>query len=151
MSELDTISTEQRTIIDFKQLGFKSFLVLGKYNYHESHPKLATHLHEGMIEICYLASGNQKYSIGDEIFDLKGGDVIINEPGIPHGSSNFHEERGCLYWIIIKSDNPKLKLLNLSLRNSRLVIEKLKQISNLKFAGNKAMKKDLDNVFRTAK
>lgn len=151
MSELDIVSTNQRTIIDLRQLGFKSFLVLGRYNYCETQPKLVTHTHEGMIEICYLASGYQTYSIGDKIFNLKGGDVIINGPGIPHGSSGYPEDRGCLYWVIIKSSDPHGKILNLCKKDSQLVFEKLLKISNFKFSGNLKMKKDLDRVFQKAK
>jgi AraC-like DNA-binding protein len=76
--------------------------------------------------------------------------VIITSPGIPHGTSNYPEERGCLYWAIIKSDDPSVSLLGLSKKGSRLIIEKLLKNSNLKFAGNKTMKKSLDLVFLKA-
>jgi len=150
MPELDTVSTPTRTILDLRNLGFKSFLVLGKYNYNERQSKLETHTHKGMIEIYYLASGFQKYCVGETSFDFKGGDVIITSPGIPHGTSNYPEERGCLYWAIIKSSKPMDRLLGFSKKGSQLIIEKLLKNVNLKFAGTKTMKRSLDLVFQKA-
>lgn len=100
--ELDAGSCKK--LVDFKQLGFTDLQVLGKYNYQRAEKKLPNHVHNGMLELCYYDKGSQYFEVNGKQYLVKGGDVFLHFPGEVHGSGGHPEERGCLYWLIIKLD-----------------------------------------------
>lgn len=105
--KLDIKSTSNRKIIDFRKAGFTGIVVLGKYNYTRAEKSLADHTHENMIEICYLNKGSQRFLVNKSHYLIKGGDVFINFPGELHGTGEYPEEKGLLYWMIIRVSNEK--------------------------------------------
>jgi hypothetical protein len=102
--KLDKRSTSTRKIIDFRKFGFRDMQVLGRYNYNKVEKNLPDHAHKGMIEICYYDKGTQHFEVNNKYFVVRGGDVFINYPGEIHGSGSYPEEKGVLYWLIIKLD-----------------------------------------------
>lgn len=76
-------------------------MVLGKYNYNKAENSLEDHTHENMIEICYYDKGSQWFSVGNNRYLVKGGDVFIHYPNEVHGSGGHPEGKGRLYWFII--------------------------------------------------
>ncbi|MEA1877074.1 MAG: AraC family transcriptional regulator [Bacteroidota bacterium] len=141
------IGAANRTLFDLKKLGFTSLVLLGRYSYKQPQASLDTHLHEGCLEICYLERGTQTYSIGDQLFHLKGGDVLINGSSIPHGTNGQPEEIGCLYWLQIDTNPKSGRILNLNSQESKTLINQLNQLSNIHFRGIPGMKKDLEEAF----
>lgn len=105
--KLDIKSTGNRKIIDFRKAGFARIVVLGKYNYTRAEKSLVDHTHENMIEICYLNKGSQRFHVNKKHYLIKGGDVFINFPGETHGTGEYPEEKGLLYWLIIRVSNEK--------------------------------------------
>lgn len=139
--QLDVKSTSNRRIIDFTKFGFNDLQVLGKYNYNKSESKLSSHVHMNMIEICYYDKGSQYFEVGGEHYLVKGGDIFIHYPGEVHGSGGHPEEKGVLYWLIIKlkpgsSDNLALLCKNLIAVNKR------------HFKGGKGLKKKLEDIYQ---
>lgn len=100
--KIDIKSTDTRKIIDFRKAGFTDMVVLGKYNYTKTQKKLAEHVHKNMIEFCYLNKGSQWFFVNDSQYLVRGGDVFIHFPGEVHGSGDYPESNGLLYWLIIK-------------------------------------------------
>jgi|SRR6218665_341477 len=105
--KLDTKSTNSRKIIDFRKAGFARMVALGKYNYTRAEKNLADHAHENMIEICYLNKGSQRFHVNKKPYLIKGGEVFINFPGELHGTGEYPEEKGLLYWMLIRTGNKK--------------------------------------------
>jgi len=64
MEAFDTRSTRERTIVDFTKYGLPDMVRLGKYAYKTAHRQLETHVHQGMMEICYCEKGVQVYELG---------------------------------------------------------------------------------------
>lgn len=141
------VGAASRTLFDLKKLGFTSLVLLGRYSYKQAQASLNTHLHKGCLEICYLERGTQTYSIGDQLFHLKGGDVLINGSSIPHGTNGQPEEIGCLYWLQIDTNPKSGRILNLNSQESKTLINQLNQLSNIHFRGIAGMKKDLEEAF----
>lgn len=138
--QLDIHSTRNRKIIDFRKLAFDDLRVLGKYNYNKSEQKLPNHKHSGMIEICYYDKGSQYFQVNGSQYLVKGGDVFIHYPGELHGSGGHPEEKGALYWMIIRLNKTGNDTLN---RLCEHLIEKQRR----HFKGNKDIKKILEGIF----
>ena len=148
MDTLDTRITKDRYIIDLKKTGFKNILVLGHYNYKAAKKGLETHIHQGIIEICFLEKGTQYYMVNNKEYLLKGGDVLITYPDEPHGTSSFPEEKGSLYWMLIKIPGDKGKILNLSHTESKILINRLLNLKTRQFRGLADIKSILPNIFK---
>jgi AraC-like DNA-binding protein/quercetin dioxygenase-like cupin family protein len=138
--------SEERRILDFRLLGFRDVLVLGRYHYAEAHPALPTHTHGKMIEICYLDSGRQSYCVGAKQFQLTGGDLFVTYPNEPHGSGKNPEGKGVLYWMLIQVPGRNGRLLSLGPLESRLVLDRLLNLPNRHFPGGEAIGRVLRRV-----
>lgn len=148
MSNIDRDSTDERIILDLKKLGFHQVEVLGRYNYKQVQEGIKMHSHEGMLEICYMDNGYQCYSVEDKEYHLKGGSIFVTFPGEIHGTANFPEEKGSLYWLIIKLPKPGERLLNLTTAESEEITIRLKRLKdNRLFSGSKLIKHNLDTIF----
>jgi AraC-like DNA-binding protein len=112
-----------RRILDFRPLGFRDVLVLGRYQYCEAHAPLELHTHRDIVEICYLHSGQQTYFVGTEEFDLRGGSLFVTYPNEPHGSDKTPESKGVLYWMLLDVPACERQLLSLAPAESRLVLD----------------------------
>ncbi|WP_299555244.1 AraC family transcriptional regulator [Seonamhaeicola sp.] len=152
MQELDTVSTEERKIIDLEALGFKFIKVLGSYNYREMKKSLEMHVHENMIEICFLEKGTQYYHIQGADYRINGGDLLLTFPGEEHGTKSFPEERGRLFWLVIEVPDKNSRLLNLTKKDTKLFIESFMGLkANRKFKGSDRLKYDLNAIYRICK
>lgn len=148
MATIDTISRNDRNILSLSEAGIKNILALGHYNYRKAKEDLDTHIHSGIIEICYLAKGRQVYRINDEVYTLDGGDVIIIYPDEPHGTNKHPEEKGSLFWMLIKLPEKNEGILNLNCRDSMLLINKVTNLRPRRFNGCKDMSRVLLDIFR---
>ena len=63
--------------MDMSVHGIDDFDEFGYYNYLNVQPVLPTHAHPGMIEICFMIKGSQTYFVGNEKYDVKGGDIFL--------------------------------------------------------------------------
>ena len=138
--QIDTQSTRNRKIIDFSTYGFNDLQVLGKYNYNKSEDKLFSHVHEGMIEICYYDKGSQFFEVNNEQYLVRGGDVFIHFPGELHGSGGHPEEKGALYWMIVKVRTLPVDSISFLCKE---IIEKQKR----HFQGTTVLKKKLEGIY----
>lgn len=149
VTRLDTQSTAERQIIDFRRQGVPGVLVLGRYHYARAHPALHLHRHEHMLEVCYLARGEQTYQIGPHVHQLQGGDVFLTYPGELHGTGCTPEEKGDLYWLIVDM-RPRLpRFLNCEGAEGRRLQQTLGTLRPRHFRGSPAMKRILEDVFST--
>ncbi|WP_242206429.1 AraC family transcriptional regulator [Aestuariivivens insulae] len=152
MQKLDKVSTEDRQIIDLEALGFEFVKVLGSYNYRQMNKSLDMHVHENMIEICFLEKGSQYYHIQGEDYRINGGDLLLTFPGEEHGTKSFPEERGRLFWFIMEVPDKNRRLLNLTRKDTKLLMESFMSLkSNRKFKGSDRLKHDLNAIYRICK
>ncbi|HVI47789.1 MAG TPA: AraC family transcriptional regulator [Chitinophaga sp.] len=138
-SYVDTTSTANRKIINFRKYGFRDLVVLGRYNYTKTEARLEEHIHRNMIEICYYDKGSQYFNVEGEQYLVKGGDIFIHFPDEEHGSGGYPEGKGNLYWLIIRIDNT---LSNNLMHLCRLLIKKKKR----HFKAGKEVKNCLEEI-----
>ena len=133
-ASLDTQSTNDRKIIDFREIGLKYVQILGHYKYNSVQHPLARHVHSGMMEICFLKKGEQHYEVGGTDWLVKGGEVFVTFPEEQHGSGKAPENKGELYWLIINLEKGNGSFLNLKGREKEELIASLKSIKNRHFS-----------------
>jgi AraC-like DNA-binding protein len=139
--------TRTRTVIDFTNSGFNELVTLGKYNYNKAEHMLETHMHEAMIEICYSDKGTQWFAVGDQRYLVRGGDIFIHFPDELHGSGGHPEEKGGLYWFILKVPASKSKTPT----PTAYLIKQLLQLKRRHFRGDNTIKKMLEDIFKVTK
>ncbi len=79
----------------------------GMHRYSNARVPIRRHAHPHAIEIIYLASGRQYIEIDDERYEMRGNDVLITPPGMPHGSS-FHPAEKCALYFLAFAECPPL-------------------------------------------
>lgn len=148
MDYVDTKSTEERTILNLKDISPNNTLVLGYYKYKKVKGELKMHCHENMIEICFLEKGAQYYRIESDSYTLKGGDLLITKPSLLHGTNGFPEDIGSLYWMIIKVPEKNQRFLNLSPKETRCLIDRILNIQNPCFRGSYYIQSILSSIMK---
>lgn len=133
---LDFESTDTRKIYDLRSFRVPGALLLGHYKYQEAGEVLERHQHPDMFEICYLEKGKQIYEIESVEYTLKGGDILLTKPNQVHGTSNYPESIGNLYWLILKCPDEQSPLLGLDKAESRKLYTELLHAPNVQFAAN---------------
>lgn len=148
MDYIDTKSTEERTILDLKDVSPNNTLVLGYYKYKKVKGELEMHRHTNMIEICFLEKGSQYYKIESENYILKGGDLLITKPSLLHGTNGFPEDIGCLYWMIINVPGKNQRFLNLSSKETKYLMDRILNIKNPCFRGSYYIQSILNSIIK---
>lgn len=98
------LNLEWQTYTD-KELRVPGIRLLGHFSSQKASAPLTMHIHPGCMEICYIVRGNQTYHIGDEIYELTGGDVFITFPDELHGSGNEPQGKFEIYWMQLEMSN----------------------------------------------
>ncbi|MBE7169330.1 MAG: AraC family transcriptional regulator [Williamsia sp.] len=145
MSDFDNITTSDRIIINFEQAGIPDVHRLGKYQYRHAHESLPEHAHPGMIEICYCEKGQQVYEVKGSRYTIQGGDVFVTFPGELHSTAHHPEEKGILYWLILKLDDSCF--LQYRGEDAAAFVHALLNLPSRHFKGGAGMKKALDALF----
>lgn len=70
--------------------------------YHEKHPMLL-HRHPGFAEVIYVYEGHGKYRVGNTMYELKPGDVVIVDRNVWHGEEPFLNERNITFTCAMKN------------------------------------------------
>ena len=136
-----------RKTLLFNDLHINNLVLLGSYYYADFRKKLSTHLHESVLEICYLDKGYQTYMVEDQEFHLKGGDIFIAFPNENHGSGKYLEEKGTLYWLQFNMTLANGNFLTFQKEEAETLVKKILDIPYRHFSINKDFKKLLDNLF----
>lgn len=140
-------STEERRHLDFRPLGFRDVVVLGRYRYVKAHDVLENHSHGNMLEICYLERGKQTYFVGRERFDLLGGDVFITFPHETHGTGPAPEEKGVLFWMLIHLPRGNQRFLSLSPAMGQCLVDRLLNIPARHFRAGDILGPTVHRIF----
>lgn len=131
--------SEERRVLDFRPLGFRDVVVLGRYQYARAHRALELHSHGQMIEICYLESGEQTYCIGQQRYSLNGGDLFVTYPDECHGSGEIPQSKAVLYWLLMRMPTRKGRLLSLSPTETQKVLSRLLHLPTRVFPGGEGV------------
>lgn len=136
----------ERTVIDLRPSGIPEIPMLGRYVYREAKSGLDLHAHRDVLEICYLAKGQQLYRVGQRDYVLTGGDVFVTFPGEVHSTGETPEEKGTLYWVQVILPNRSRPFLNCPPREGRALVEQLRRLPHRHFAGEPVLARLLDDA-----
>lgn len=139
-------ATPERTVIDFRPLGFHDVIVLGRYKYSSAHPELDPHSHRQMIEICFLEKGRQIYVVEGQEYALESGDIFVTYPGERHGTGGHPECKGTLYWLILSVPKPRERFLSLAPTDWHHLLGPLLSKRPRKCRGTPHLKTTLDRI-----
>ena len=87
--------------------------MFGYYRQAASYSGLRPHAHRDAIEICFLERGEKTYRVGGRVYRLRGNDQFFTLPGEVHDTADLPQERGILYWLILKLE-PSCDFLGLA-------------------------------------
>ena len=127
-----------------EQTGVPSLLMLGRYNHLSARAGLSRHAHSGAIEICFLVKGRQTYEVNGHQYQLRGGDVFFTRPNEMHSTGRLPEEKGVLYWLILRVPRGRQAFLGLPPTQGRALINELLHLRSRHFRGVWSMKTLLD-------
>lgn len=135
----------ERLYREFAEPALPGLELLGRYDYRQARREgLHVHRHPGCIEICYLERGRQLYSLGAQRFVMEGGDVFLTFPDEPHSTGGQPEEKGVLYWLIVRLDPPGASFLHLPAGEAASLRQALLGLPARLFRGDAALRDDLD-------
>ena len=120
----------------------------GRYNYTRAAPALPVHTHERCMEFCFLLRGRQVYRVGRRTYKLTGGDVFVTFPNEPHDTADTPEEKGVLYWIIIKIPPAGGGFLGLNAAQGAKLRDALLHLPRRQFRAPKGIALHLDALMR---
>lgn len=133
----------RRLLLRPARLGVPEIPLLGRYNHTAAESPLPEHTHGDSIEICYLVKGRQTYRVGSEHFHLAGGDVFVAFPHERHDSAGSPQEKGVLYWMIVRR---RARLFGLPAPQSHRLWESLRHLPSRHFQGSLRIKQHLDTL-----
>lgn len=140
--------SNERKIVDFRKLGLRDLTALGRYSYVAAHRPLPHHTHGDMLEFCLLDAGEQPYLIEGKRHVLKGGEVLVTFPHERHGTGRSPENRGRLYWLLVRVPGHRERFLDLPTAQSRELLGALLSISPRQFRGTRSLKNCLEQLFQ---
>jgi AraC-like DNA-binding protein len=143
-------SRRERLVLRSDNLIFPELHMLGRYRYANSQQGLAIHSHPGCIEICFLARGHQIYHVKHRNHVLRGGDVFITFPNEPHSTGGHPQEKGILYWLVMRLPKKTDRFLGLREGETDGLIQNLFQIPRRSFRGSSQLQRLLEELISIA-
>lgn len=139
---------DSRLILDMNIHHIGVFEEFGYYNYTNVQPTLPFHTHKDAVEICYLAKGKQIYFVQEEIFEIQGGDLFVTFPNESHGTGGNPEEKGTLYWLILRQPVADVDYLGLSTEEAMELFSYLRSLPCRLFRGSSKCEYFLQEIVR---
>lgn len=133
---LPYVDTPERRVLDLRRDGLTEVPLLGRYSYSHAHFELPIHCHSGVLEICYLGRGRQFFKCVQQEYYLSGGDVVVIQPGQPHGTGGHFSEPGLRYWLNLRLPRPGGRLLSLPAHETRQILDNLGALPRCRFCGS---------------
>ena len=145
MTQSRDLFARPRLEMTLERAGVSGILTLGRYNYASTRTLMPLHVHPGALEICFLVRGRQTYAVNGRPYRLRGGDVFLTYPNEPHSTGGLPEEKGVLYWLILRIPRGRSRaLLGLPPAQAQALIRELMRLPARHFRGVWAMKTLLD-------
>lgn len=107
---------------------------------HARHP-IPDHVHPGVMEICYLHSGQITWTVGSQDFVQKGNEIFFTWPDERHGTGGRPLGKGFLYWMQLVLPREPQPFLGLSERHAAQLISRLWQLPSRHFQGKRHLAK----------
>lgn len=140
MNTLQRFHAKTRVGLSGAELGLPNEIIsLGRYNYARAESPLSPHDHADAIEFAYLVKGRQVYHTGGRDFVLSANEVFVAFPNETHSTANWPEERGILYWFVVRLPRGRSRWLDLPTSQSAEIRRRLMNLPNRVFAAPESM------------
>lgn len=130
------MKSNKRTVYFLPDYGLSRCVNFGHYYYNSVEPRLEKHFHENIFEICFCIKGEQYYKIGETLYKLRGGELIIIEPNMEHSTGAYPEDKGELYWLQVSINEDLGLFCNLPIEQSKELFYNLLKLKNKVIKGN---------------
>jgi AraC-like DNA-binding protein len=127
--------SSSRLIFERKDFQLPGIVLFGRYQHAAAVSAIPPHVHPGKIEICFLERGEQTFRVKGLVHRMRGGDQFFTLPNEVHDTANLPEERGILYWLILKVE-PTRKFLGLSEPQASRLKRELRRMPTRHFRGH---------------
>ncbi|QUI22176.1 helix-turn-helix transcriptional regulator [Vallitalea pronyensis] len=93
------VASKHITILTGEQLKIPGVRVFGKQHMTSAVSPLSTHYHENAYEFVLVSEGSFTFTVGDETYDVSGGDVFLSFPNELHSTAQSPLSLGGFFWI----------------------------------------------------
>jgi AraC-like DNA-binding protein len=146
--KIQNLHTKREIVLTFHDVGLgDSIEHLGRYNYSRANYPLGDHDHGDAIEFAYLVKGKQVYNTHHQDYVLGANDVFVAFPHETHSTANWPQEKGILYWMIIKMPKGRERLLDLPLNETQELKDRLLNLPRRVFSAPTILSKLFDGIF----
>lgn len=93
------VASKHITILTGEQLKIPGVRVFGKQHMTSAVSPLSTHYHENAYEFVLVSEGSFTFTVGNETYDVSGGDVFLSFPNELHSTAQSPLSLGGFFWI----------------------------------------------------
>lgn len=137
--------------IDLADFGLPEIPVVGIHNQRRAGGGLPAHIHEGLLEICYLASGERVYSVDRKDYRFRGNELFVTYPDELHGSGRNPHGKGLLYWMQVRPPTRGCAFLGLSGKEAAPLGRALQRLPRRSFRGDRRLARLFEAIFEAAR
>lgn len=142
-------NTGQTTVmLDVSQHGLPEVKFLGIHSQSRAGRGLATHVHEGCMEIVYLAKGELIFRVGGHDYPMQGNDVFWTHADEPHGSGRNAYDKAVIYWTQIRLPRSPRRFLTLDKHDAWPLVQALRRLPSRRFPGHWRLRVLFEEAFR---
>ncbi len=84
-----------------EQLGVPGVRELVEVYFDAASEPLPVHVHPDAMELCFLVSGSQAYTVQGKAYPIRGGEMFLTYPNEEHQGATPFQERCRLYYMIV--------------------------------------------------
>jgi AraC-like DNA-binding protein len=131
-------------------LGIRDVRIVGRSRRGRARYGLEPHVHEGMMEICYLAEGAQVFCTRQRMFVMGPGDFFVSFPDEVHDTGGEPMQRSKLYWVQVRFPRAGRPFLGLTGARAAPLVRALRRMRVRLFPGTPDAAAYLDAVVDSA-
>lgn len=132
-------SGTNRVQYDLARIGLPEIPLLGIHDEKRAASGLRPHVHQGMMEICYLTRGERIYHVNRRDYPFRGNEVFVTFPDEVHGSGRHPHGKARLYWMQVRLPLQPAPFLILSARDMWPLVRRLKNLPHRRFLGDRRL------------
>lgn len=110
------------------------------YDHFQRAGALAGHVHRDAFEICLIVSGAVDWWAGEELYEVRGGDLFVTRPGEQHGGVDAVMNPCELYWFHVAFSRRK-PLPGVSASESNTLLKRLNGLATRSFRASDATRR----------
>jgi AraC-like DNA-binding protein len=126
-------------LLPFEPIGFQHVVMVGWQSSEQAEYAVLPHFHPAIFECHVVARGQVSYLIDGQYHTMSGGDSLLIQPGVPHGTVEEPLGRCERYWLQIRAPQPGGYLLGQSPESSRQISRQLELVPTRPFRGSRAL------------